>query len=187
LDIGTALKLAEEFCSNDLTENNAPYFLPYLSGERTPHNSADIRAAFHQINTSTSKAAIIYSVLEGVAFGIKDGFKAVEAINKNTDETYIVGGGSKSDFWTNLVGSAINKSIIIGEDSNLGPSLGAARLAMMATKNFASKDVFKKMPIRKETNVDKKLSEILSKRYAVWSKIVSTNLTIAGKLKIIKN
>ncbi len=183
-DIGTALKLAEEFCSNDLTENNAPYFLPYLSGERTPHNSADIRAAFHQINTSTSKAAIIYSVLEGVTFGIKDGFKAVEAINKNTDETYIVGGGSKSDFWSNLVGSAINKSIIIGEDSNLGPSLGAARLAMMATKNFASKDVFKKMPIRKETNVDKKLSEILSKRYSVWSEIVSTNLTIPSKLKI---
>ena len=187
LDIGTALKLAEEFCSNDLTENNAPYFLPYLSGERTPHNSADIRAAFHQINTSTSKAAILYSVLEGVTFGIKDGFKAVEAINKNTDETYIVGGGSRSDFWTNLVGSAINKSIIIGEDSNLGPSLGAARLAMMATKNFAGKDVFKKMPIRKEINIDKKLSEILNKRYAVWSEIVSTNLTIAGKLKIIKN
>jgi xylulokinase len=184
LDIGTALKLAEEFCSNDLTENNAPYFLPYLSGERTPHNSADIRAAFHQINTSTSKAAVIYSVLEGVAFGIKDGFEAVEAINKNTDETYIVGGGSKSDFWANLVGSAINKSIIIGEDSNLGPSLGAARLAMMATKNFASKDVFKKMPIRKETIVDEKLSEMLSKRYAVWSEIVSTNLKIAGKLKI---
>ena len=89
LDIGTALKLAEEFCSNDLTENNAPYFLPYLSGERTPHNSADIRAAFHQINTSTCKAAVIYSVLEGVTFGIKDGFNAVESINKNTDETYI--------------------------------------------------------------------------------------------------
>ena len=92
--------------------------------------------------------------------------------------------GSKSDFWTNLVGSAINKSIIIGEDSNLGPSLGAARLAMMATKNFASKDVFKKMPIRKETSVDKKLSEMLNKRYAIWSEIVSTNLKIAGKLKI---
>ena len=185
-DINSVLKLVEEFCSNDLTENNAPYFLPYLSGERTPHNSADIRAAFHQINTSTSKAAILYSVLEGVTFGIKDGFQAVEKINKNTNETYIVGGGSKSNFWANLVGSAINKTIIVGEDSNLGPSLGVARLAMMATKNFTSKDVFKKMPIRKETNVDKKLLEILNKRYAVWSEIVSTNLIIADKLTINK-
>jgi len=185
-DINSVLKLVEEFCSNDLTENNAPYFLPYLSGERTPHNSADIRAAFHQINTSTTKAAFLYSVLEGVAFGIKDGFQAVEKINKNTNETYIVGGGSKSNFWANLVGSAINKTIIVGEDSNLGPSLGVARLAMMATKNFTSKDVFKKMPIRKETNVDKKLLEILNKRYAVWSEIVSTNLIIADKLTINK-
>ena len=117
-------------------------------------------------------------------YGVSLSFISVEAINKNTDETYIVGGGSKSDFWANLVGSAINKSIIIGEDSNLGPSLGVARLAMMATKNFASKDVFKKMPIRKETNVDEKLSEMLNKRYAIWSEIVSTNLKLAGKLKI---
>ena len=55
---------------------------------------------------------------------------------------------------------------------------------MMATKNFASKDVFKEMPIRKETSVDKKLSEMLNKRYAIWSEIVSTNLKLAGKLKI---
>ena len=58
---------------------------------------------------------------------------------------------------------------------------------MMATKHFTSKDVFKKMPIRKETNVDKKLLEILNKRYAVWSEIVSTNLIIADKLTINKD
>ena len=55
---------------------------------------------------------------------------------------------------------------------------------MLATKNFSSKEVFKKMPIRKKTNVDEKLSEILNKRYAIWSEIVSTNLKIADKLKI---
>ena len=71
-----------------------------------------------------------------MTFGIKDGFQAVEKINKNTNETYIVGGGSKSNFWANLVGSAINKTIIVGEDSNLGPSLGVARLAMLATKKY---------------------------------------------------
>ena len=55
---------------------------------------------------------------------------------------------------------------------------------MMATKNFSRKEVFKKMPIRKKTNVDEKLSEILNKRYTIWSEIVSTNLNIAYKLKI---
>ena len=184
LNIEKAFQIIEEFCFDNLKENNSPYFLPYLSGERTPHNNANIRGSFHQINTSTSKAAILYSVLEGITFGIKNGFEAVEAINKKTIETYIVGGGSKSGFWTNFISSAINKKIIIGEDSNLGPSLGAARLAMMATKNFSNEYVFKKMPIKKETIIDKKLLNILNKRYENWLEIVSTNLKIADKLNI---
>ncbi len=153
-------------------------------GERTPHNNANIRGSFHLINTSTSKVEMLYSVLEGITFGIKNGFLSVEEINQNTTETYIIGGGSKSEFWVNLLSSAINKKIIIGEDSNLGPSLGVARLAMIATNNFSKKEVFKKIPIKKETDIDEKLLNILNKRYEKWLEIVSTNLKIADKLLI---
>ena len=184
-NINDAFKLIEDLNSNEFSIRNAPYFLPYLSGERTPHNNVDIRACFYQINTSTSKAEIFYSVLEGITFGIKDGYEAVEQVNKTSDETYIVGGGSKNQFWANLLSSSINKEMIIGEDSNLGPSLGAARLAMIATGNFEYKDVFKKMPIKNTTKVDLKLNEILNKRYTVWSEIVSTNLKIADKIKYL--
>mgnify|MGYP001457364974 CR=1 FL=1 len=57
-------------------------------------------------------------------------------ISKNT---YLVGGGSKSDVWSKLLASALNRPIIVGEDANLGPALGVARLAMLATKDFEKK------------------------------------------------
>ena len=183
-DVNNAFNLIEELSSNSSHIYNLPYFLPYLSGERTPHNNANIRGSFHLINTSTSKVEMLYSVLEGITFGIKNGFLSVEEINQNTTETYIIGGGSKSEFWVNLLSSAINKKIIIGEDSNLGPSLGVARLAMIATNNFSKQEVFKKIPIKKETDIDEKLLNILNKRYEKWLEIVSTNLKIADKLLI---
>ena len=60
---------------------NAPFFLPYLSGERTPHNNAFVRAGFHCFTPSTSKADLLYACLEGVIFGLKDGFEAVNEVN----------------------------------------------------------------------------------------------------------
>lgn len=134
------------------------------------------------LNTITSKNALLYSVMEGVTFGIKDGFEAVEKINPNTTETYIVGGGSKSDIWIDILSSSLNKSLIIGEDTNMGPSLGAARLAMLSTTNFNIKEVLKKMTIKKETVIDQRLSEKLEKRYQIWKDIVFANVSISKKL-----
>ena len=164
---------------------NAPFFLPYLSGERTPHNNAFIRAGFHCLTTSTSKADLLYASLEGVIFGLKDGFEAVNEVNNNTKETFVVGGGAKSQTWLNLLSSAINTEIIEGEDSNLGPSLGVARLAMIATNEFDQDQVMKKMLVKKIINTNQQLVEILNKRFQVWSQIASTNLKLANKITVI--
>jgi len=164
---------------------NAPFFLPYLSGERTPHNNAFVRAGFHCLTTSTSKADLLYACLEGVIFGLKDGFEAVNEVNNNTKETFVVGGGAKSQTWLNLLSSAINTEIIEGEDSNLGPSLGVARLAMIATREFDQDQVMKKMLVKKIINTNQQLVEILNKRFQVWSQIASTNLKIANKITVI--
>ena len=164
---------------------NAPFFLPYLSGERTPHNNAFVRAGFHCLTTSTSKADLLYASLEGVIFGLKDGFEAVNEVNNNTKETFVVGGGAKSQTWLNLLSSAINTEIIEGEDSNLGPSLGVARLAMIATREFDQDQVMKKMLVKKIINTNPQLVEILNKRFQVWSQIASTNLKIAKKITVM--
>ena len=175
-------KIVGDF-SNDITNiKNAPFFLPYLSGERTPHNNAFIRAGFHSITTSSSKAGMLYAVLEGVTFGLKDGFEAVNEINEKTDETYVVGGGAKSETWLKLLSSAINTQIIQGEDSNLGPSLGVARLAMISTGKFDQENVMKKIHTQKIINTSSQLVDILNKRYEVWSQIVSANLKIAKNI-----
>lgn len=161
---------------------NAPLFLPYLSGERTPHNNAFIRAGFHCLTTLTSKADMLYATLEGVIFGLKDGFEAVNEVNNKTNETFVVGGGAKSRTWLNLLSSAINTEIIQGEDSNLGPSLGVARLAMMATGKFDQDEVMKKMSVKCIIKTKPELVEILNKRYQVWSQIALANLNIAKKI-----
>ena len=134
------------------------------------------------MTTSTSKADMLYACLEGVIFGLKDGFEAVNEVNNNTNETFVVGGGAKSQTWLTLLSSAINININQGEDSNLGPSLGVARLAMMATGEFDQEQVMKKMLVKSIINTNPQLVEILNKRYQVWSQIVSANLNIAKNI-----
>ena len=80
--------------------SNAPLFLPYLSGERTPHNDPHIRGSFHSIKTTTDATNLQYSVIEGVSFfGILDGVKSILKVNNNFEKIFMVGGGSRSSFW----------------------------------------------------------------------------------------
>ena len=94
----------------------------------------------------------------------------------------MVGGGSKSDVWSKLLASALNRPIIVGEDADLGPALGVARLAMLATKDFEKKEVIKGMKTLKISDISINLSEILQKRYYIWKKIVYENEPIAKSI-----
>ena len=94
----------------------------------------------------------------------------------------MVGGGSKSDVWSKLLASTLNRPIIIGEDADLGPALGVARLAMLATKDFKKEDVIKGMKTLKISDLSKNLSDILQKRYYIWKKIVYENEPIAKSI-----
>ena len=76
----------------------------------------------------------------------------------------------------------LNQQISIGEDANLGPALGAARLAMLATKDYHIKEVMKNMKIVKDCSISNNLSERLDKRYKIWKEIVNINLPIAKTL-----
>ena len=182
IDIKKAENKAKKYFLNSIDLNKAPYFFPYLTGERTPYNNSHLRGSFHMIHTSTSIESMFYSIIEGISFGIKDGFQAVHKVSTISEKIYLIGGGSKSIFWANLLSSILNQKIIVGEGSDLGPALGAARLGMLSTNQYKKNEVIVNLKKIKECSPSNYLTEKLEKRYKVWKKIVSVNEPIARNL-----
>ena len=110
----------------------APIFLPYLSGERTPHNSASIRGSFHGLSHDTHAAHLAYAVMEGVTFGLRDGLRALQVAGCSASRLSLVGGGSRSALWAQQLSSSLNLEIVTHGGSTAGGALGAARLAWLA-------------------------------------------------------
>ena len=183
LTITEGISQAKKFFKQNFKINSTPYFLPYLSGERTPYNNPYLKGSFHHLNTSTSLESMIYAVIEGISFGIKDGFEAVHAVSYKSEEIYLVGGGSKSDFWAGIISSVLNQNIKVGEDSELGPALGVARLAMLATNNYKQLEVMKNIKTKQEFVPSEQLLNQLQKRYNSWKEIAIANESIAKKIE----
>jgi xylulokinase len=111
---------------------NAPIFLPYLSGERTPHNNAAVRGSFHGLSHDTTSALLAYAVIEGVTFGLCDGLRALQAAGCSVQRLSLVGGGARSAMWAQQLASALDIEIVTHTGSASGGALGAARLAWLA-------------------------------------------------------
>src|SRR5450830_665725 len=111
---------------------NAPLFLPYLSGERTPHNDPYALGMFHGLSHEHQRAALAYAVLEGVSFGMVDGLDALRAAGTGVQQLSLVGGGARSGYWAQLLSDALNVRIVTHVGSEAGGALGAARLAWLA-------------------------------------------------------
>lgn len=123
----------------DLTDGLGPLqapgralFLPYLGGERTPHNDATVRAALIGLSHDTGAQAGTRAVLEGVAFAFRDNLDALVATGTRIDSLIAVGGGSRSDYWLAALATALDLPIQLPEAGDFGAALGAARLGVMA-------------------------------------------------------
>ena len=127
----------------------APIFLPYLSGERTPHNDPYAQGVFFGMTHETDRAALGYAVLEGVAFGLADGLAALVASGTSPTSLSLVGGGSRSDYWAQLVANTLRVTAVTHPSSEVGASIGAARLAMMAT-GVSEQDACRRPQVLKE-------------------------------------
>ena len=175
-NIADALKNIENYSSNLENIFNAPYFLPYLSGERTPHNDPHARGSFHYLKTTTDKSAMQYAVLEGISFGIFDGFNSIQSVNQKFDDIFVVGGGSRSSYWLNLLSSILNRKLSICEQSEFGAALGVARLAMFSDKQVENKDsIIKKINIKESFQPSEKNISSLEKRYLIWKELYPNN------------
>lgn len=110
----------------------SPLFLPYLSGERTPHNDAKVRGSFHGLDFDTDAARLGYAVMEGVSFGLLDGLAALHAAGSTVSRLSLVGGGARSGFWAQMLASALDVEIVTHGGSAVGGALGAARLGALS-------------------------------------------------------
>jgi xylulokinase len=118
---------------SDIDRATAPLFLPYLSGERTPHNDSQIRGSFHDLGHNTNQAALAYAVIEGVTFGLTDGLNALKESGSSVSRLSLVGGGARSAFWAQQLASSLDVEILTHAESTAGGALGAARLGWLAT------------------------------------------------------
>lgn len=115
----------------------APIFLPYLAGERTPHDDPHVLGVWFGLTPETDRARLAYSVLEGVAFGLADGYQALREAGSKVDIASLVGGGSRSIFWARPIASALALPLRLHSGGEVGAALGAARLGMLATNRVA--------------------------------------------------
>jgi xylulokinase len=107
-------------------------FLPYLSGERTPHNDGTIRGAFAGLSHDTTREAMTQAVLEGVAFSFRDCLDALAASGTHIAEADVIGGGSRSPVWIGILASVLGITLHRLADGEHGGAFGAARLARLA-------------------------------------------------------
>ena len=118
----------------DLAAPGRTLFLPYLGGERTPHNDATIRGQFLHLGHATDRDAMTRAVLEGVTFALRDCYDALAATGTRIDHLIAVGGGSRSDYWLRAVATALDLPVARPVAGDFGAAFGAARLGLMAAE-----------------------------------------------------
>ncbi|RAZ91411.1 xylulokinase [Mesorhizobium hawassense] len=107
-------------------------FLPYLSGERTPHNDSAIRGSFTGLGHESSRAVLTQAVLEGVGFAFRDSLEALKKAGTTLTRVTAIGGGSRSRYWLKAIATALQMPVDIPADGDFGAAFGAARLGLIA-------------------------------------------------------
>ena len=116
---------------------NRVFYLPYLMGERSPHNDPNVRAMFIGMSMDTSREDMTQAVLEGVAFGLRDSLEVARNIGININRTKICGGGAKSALWRTIIANVMNLKVDVLA-SEEGPALGSAILAAVGCGEYSN-------------------------------------------------
>lgn len=125
-DVQSLLSLAEK------TKNGKVQFLPFLGGERTPYNNVNLRASFTHMGHRISQGDLVRALLEGVIFSLQETVLLMNESNLPLEKLYLVGGGAKSDYWSQLTANILQKPMLRPEKSEHEGALGAARLSALA-------------------------------------------------------
>jgi xylulokinase len=149
----------------------SPFFLPYLSGERTPYNDPHSRGVFFGINPDTNAADLTAAVLEGVALAFADGLEVLLEKGGSVDEISVTGGGARLPHWGQLLAAALNRPLTYRLGSEVGAAVGAARLARLALTSEAVEDVCVAPPIERVVQPDAALASLLAVRRRTFTRL----------------
>jgi xylulokinase len=141
-------------------------FLPYLSGERTPHNNAGARGSFTGLSHVSDPARLAQAVMEGVTFAFRDCQRVLTDAGTRIDRLLAVGGGSKSPLWLRMIATNLDMEIAIPEDGDFGGALGAARLGLCAATGASPADIITMPAIKTVIAPDRALAAPYSDQYA---------------------
>jgi xylulokinase len=146
-------------------------FLPYLSGERTPHNDPEARGAFAGLDATATREDMAQAVLEGVAFSLMDAQEALGAPGRAAGSVPVIGGGARSPFWLKVIASALGLTVLRLHGGEKGPAFGAARLARMAVTGEPASVVCRKPDVLDTFAPDQALHEAYRHRFEMFREI----------------
>lgn len=152
--------------------NNPVFYLPYLMGERSPHNDPLARATFTGMTMDTTRTDLTQAVLEGVAFAIRDSFEVARSLGIAIAETKICGGGAKSPLWRKMIANVLGIRVQVLETEE-GPALGAAMLAAVGTGRYGTVEeaAQKIVRVRETITPDAAITARYEKKYRQFRQI----------------
>ena len=150
-------------------------FLPYLTGERTPHNDPNARGVFFGLRPDTTAAELVGAVLEGVAFAFADGLDVLteksDAPSQEVNDISVTGGGARLPYWGRLIAAALRRPLTYRAGGEVGAALGAARLARLAAGEGSEEEVCTAPPVASVVQPDTALAALLASRRRTFQRL----------------
>lgn len=143
-------------------------FLPYLSGERTPHNDPIAQGVFFGLSHQTDPTRMAQSALEGVAFGLADGIRSLKESGADIKTLSVIGGGARSEYWGKILASVFDIPLIYRDSGTVGPAYGAAHLARMGLTGESVEDICIPPPITNIIEPDSIIRDHLGERLELF-------------------
>ncbi|WP_375271047.1 xylulokinase [Sphingomonas sp.] len=143
-------------------------FLPYLSGERTPHNDPAVRGAFLRLDHDSDAGRLSQAVLEGVAFALADGLAVLREAGTVVERLSVIGGGARSRYWGQVLAAAMEVELVYLHGGEVGPALGAARLAQLGVDGGDPATVCTAPPVSHSIKPDPALVAALAEKKAAF-------------------
>ena len=162
--VGALIAEVQAFANDPAQRANAPIFVPYLTGERTPHNDPEANGIFAGLRAQHNQVAMAYAVMEGVAFCFADDFDVLADSGAALKSCFLVGGGARSQFWGQMLADVIGFPLDLPAGAETGAALGAARLGMLAANAGSELEICFKPDIKLRYQPDRAEKEFYQPR-----------------------